>query len=175
MNDGQDSVPVFYVNPSSTLAHTVAKLVATRSHRMWIVDAPSTASSSSSTSTTSTPQITSAATLTSTVLSAPPHSPSTSSSTNTVQQHPSLYSGPTAVSASSLPGQHMSGRLSGVISLTDVLNLYARAWGLSPQEPDEARRRRRGSSSSSVRVSTDSARSSSQGLSRSGSVSGLRR
>jgi len=69
----------------------------------------------------------------------------------------------------------MSGRLSGVISLTDVLNLFARASGLSPQEPDEARRRRRGSSSSSLRVSIDSARSSSQGLSRSGSVSGLRR
>ena len=33
MNDGKDSIPVFHVNPYSTLAHTVAKLVATRSHR----------------------------------------------------------------------------------------------------------------------------------------------
>lgn len=31
--EGKDSFPVFHVNPSSTLAHTVAKLVATRSHR----------------------------------------------------------------------------------------------------------------------------------------------
>ena len=33
MNDGKDSYPVFYINPYSTLAHTVAKLVATKSHR----------------------------------------------------------------------------------------------------------------------------------------------
>ena len=31
--EGKDSFPVFHVNPTSTLAHTVAKLVATRSHR----------------------------------------------------------------------------------------------------------------------------------------------
>src|SRR5437588_231267 len=41
VSDGKDSFPVFHVNPFSTLAHTVAKLVATRSHRMWVVDAPS--------------------------------------------------------------------------------------------------------------------------------------
>jgi hypothetical protein len=33
VTDGKDTYPVFYVNPYSTLAHTVAKLVATRSHR----------------------------------------------------------------------------------------------------------------------------------------------
>lgn len=33
MIDGKDSFPVFYVNPQSTLAHTIAKLVATESHR----------------------------------------------------------------------------------------------------------------------------------------------
>ena len=33
MNDGQDSFPVFHVSPHSTLAHTVAKLVATKAHR----------------------------------------------------------------------------------------------------------------------------------------------
>ena len=31
--EGQDSYPVFHVNPTSTLAHTVAKIVATKSHR----------------------------------------------------------------------------------------------------------------------------------------------
>lgn len=55
----------------------------------------------------------------------------------------------------------MSGRLSGVISLTDVLNLFARASGLHPHDPDEARRARRRSSSSSVRRSMDSSRSES--------------
>ena len=160
MDDGKDSFPVFYVSPYSTLAHAVAKLVATRSHRMWIVDQPSP-----STSAPSTPAL---------MPSAPPHSasPPTSGSgpTGTFTTGPP-YTPATgsAVPASSLPGQHMSGRLSGVISLTDVLNLFARASGLSPQDPDEARRQRRGSSSSSVRASIDSARSSSVDLTRSGS------
>ncbi len=47
----------------------------------------------------------------------------------------------------------MSGRLSGVVSLTDILNLYARASGLHPGDLEEARRKRRGSSSSAVSVS----------------------
>lgn len=33
MIDGKDSFPVFHVSPWSTLAHTVAKLVATNAHR----------------------------------------------------------------------------------------------------------------------------------------------
>lgn len=67
------------------------------------------------------------------------------------------------ISAAALPGQHLAGRLSGVISLTDILNLYARASGLHPADLEEARRKRRGSSSSSVGVrgSLDSARGSS--------------
>lgn len=77
------------------------------------------------------------------------------------------------ISAAALPGQHLAGHLSGVISLTDILNLYARASGLHPADLEEARRKRRGSSSSStgasagagagagVRGSLDSARGSS--------------
>ena len=139
---GKDSFPVFYINPYSTLAHTVAKLVATRSHRMWIVDAPSPA-----TSMPATPAATPAFPIGSDrnpQLSGPPYT-----GTN----------GP-AVSASALPGQNMSGKLSGVVSLTDVLNLFARASGLDPRDPDNARRMRRRSSSSSMRSSTDLSRSS---------------
>lgn len=141
MTDGKDSFPVFYVNPFSTLAHTVAKLVATRSHRMWIVDAPSPASS------------------------APP-TPTAKSAA------PALDAAAPSVPAASLPGQHMSGKLSGVISLTNVLNVIARASGLAPRDPGEARRLRRGSSSSSVRASLDSVRSSlpDLGIARKGSL-----
>lgn len=146
MNDGKDSFPVFYVSPFSTLAHTVAKLVATRSHRMWIVDAPSPLSS-----TPQTPAVSHA-----------PHLPLSPSSNAP------------APSAAGLPGQHMSGRLSGVISLTDVLNLFAKAGGLSPADPAEARRQRRRSSSSSLRASFDSARGGGIDVARSGSISGRR-
>lgn len=33
INNGKDSYPVFHVNPLSSLAHTVAKIVATQAHR----------------------------------------------------------------------------------------------------------------------------------------------
>ncbi|MCJ1393419.1 cell separation during budding [Xylographa bjoerkii] len=152
MNDGKDSFPVFHVSPYSTLAHTVAKLVATKSHRMWVVDSPSPSSSGPPT-----PSIPSA------VSHNPLHAASTPQAT------PSFISvsASPSVSASSLPGASMSGRLSGVVSLTDVLNLFARASGLNPNDPAETRRRRRRSSSSSlVRGSLDSARSSSVDVSK---------
>lgn len=56
----------------------------------------------------------------------------------------------TSIPASSLPGARLSGRLVGVVSLTDILNLFARASGLSPGDPSENRNRRRRSSSSSI-------------------------
>lgn len=59
-----------------------------------------------------------------------------------------------SIPASAMPGARLSGRLVGVVSLTDILNLHARASGLSPADPAESRRRRRSSSSSvSVRRS----------------------
>ncbi|KAJ9621024.1 cell separation during budding [Taxawa tesnikishii (nom. ined.)] len=142
-------LPVFHVTPFNTLAHTVAKLVATRSHRMWIVDAPSPASS-----VPPSPGM-------------PPMNPASMVQHATLPGPAQPTSGPpytpanppANISAASLPGTTLSGRLSGVISLTDVLNLYARATGLSPQDPNETRQRRRRSSSASVRHSLDSVRS----------------
>lgn len=57
-----------------------------------------------------------------------------------------------AIPASALPGARLSGRLVGVVSLTDILFLYAKTSGLSPNDPAETRNRRRRSSSSSVSV-----------------------
>lgn len=147
MQEGKDSYPVFHVTPYSTLAHTVAKLVATRSHRMWIVDGPSPSSS---------------------VPESPVITPSVGAPPSTLHQLSSHASGPPytpaapgiGVPASALPGATLSGRLCGVVSLTDVLNLFARVSGLSPQDPEETRRRRRRSSCSSVRKSMDSIRGS---------------
>ncbi|PSK54015.1 Protein sds23 [Elsinoe australis] len=142
MVNGRDSYPVFHVVPQSTLAHTVAKLVATRSHRMWIVESPSPASSVppspslKPSSTTAPPPLSLSPTRNDTHHTGPPYTPA----------NPGV-----GISSSSLPGAALSGRLTGVVSLTDVLNLYARASGLSPADPEETRRRRRTSSSSSVR------------------------
>jgi CBS domain-containing protein len=148
MNDGQDSYPVFHVNPTSTLAHTIAKIVATRSHRMWIVDAPSPASSIPPS-----PHLAPSVT-------APP--PVLSQLSSTTQGPPYTPATPNvSVPASALPGANLGGHLNGVVSLTDLLNLFARMSGLSPLDPDETRRRRRRSSShSSMQASVDSFRSS---------------
>ena len=113
--------------------------------RMWVVEAPSPA-----TSAPQTPTIQPA-------LAVPPPS-----MTNTVPPSPGYISSMgTAMSASNMPGARLSGRLTGVVSLTDILNLFARFSGLSPEDPNEVRRHRRRSSSSSMRVSMDSGRSSS--------------
>ncbi|EPS43436.1 hypothetical protein H072_2575 [Dactylellina haptotyla CBS 200.50] len=142
LDDGQDSYPVFYVNPHSTLAHTVAKIIATRAHRMWLVDAPSEGNSAPSTPTI--PPTT----------AIPP--PSLAAASPLAASFPAAAS----LSVASVPGARLSGRLIGVVSLTDILNMIGRSSGLTTLDPGEARRQRRRSSSSSVRASIDLGRSS---------------
>ena len=165
--DGKDSYPVFHVNPWSTLAHTVAKLVATRSHRMWIVETPSPASSGPPT-----PLLTPAS------LVAPPNPLSgPAPAASTAAPAPTTAPPQPTLSAAALPGASLSGRLSGVVSLTDILNLFGKTSGLHLVDPAEMRRFRRRSSSASVRRSVESSRSESVGaassvgdLSRSASI-----
>ena len=52
------------------------------------------------------------------------------------------------------PPSLMTGQLQGVVSLTDILNLFARVQGLKASDPTEARMNRRRSSSSSTATST---------------------
>ncbi|PFH63297.1 hypothetical protein XA68_14949 [Ophiocordyceps unilateralis] len=137
---GQDTFPVFYVNPYSTLAHTVAKLVATRSHRMWIVESASPSPSAPATPLMG-PQ--------SYVTGPPPLNPTPPSPGPT-----------TAVPASALAGARISGKLIGVISLTDILNIFAKFTGLHPADPGEQRARRRRSSSSSIHPTFEPSRAS---------------
>ncbi|CAI7576072.1 unnamed protein product [Penicillium bialowiezense] len=178
--EGKDSFPVFHVNPASTLAHTVAKIVATRSHRLWVTDPVSPASSGPPTPSHSSVHIP----LSSSTVHPPaaPHTPSsptqspppapTAQPSHHISPHlaapvapypastaPSISSGvpiPPSLShsipSSALDGARLSGRLVGVISLTDILNLHARATGLNPNDPAESRSRRRRSSSSSQNV-----------------------
>ncbi|KAF9892738.1 cell separation during budding [Aspergillus nanangensis] len=173
--DGKDSFPVFHVHPSSTLAHTVAKVVATKSHRLWVTDPLSPASSGPPTPSHSTVHIplnssvssnSSSHSLSQTQLTQPPPSPPNPSAASPQLSHSTPHLSqpylPTSVTSngglapsipvSALPGGHLSGRLVGVVSLTDILNLHARASGLSPADPTESRSRRRRSSSSSISV-----------------------
>lgn len=110
LEDGKDSFPVFHVTPQTSYGRTIAKMVATNAHRLWVVqpDVPS-------------PQ---------------PSTPSGQSS-----------------SFSHSPSHHAAhnGKLIGVVSLTDILNVLGRHAGNSDLDPHFARRNRRRSSSSSVR------------------------
>lgn len=169
MFEGKDSFPVFHVTPLSTLAHTVAKLVATKSHRMWITEpiSPSasgpptpsphsatlvpTSSHSSALSISSSGQH-----MTPPLATATPSDPFSTTIADSSPKAPFIAPSGPSVSASSLPGARISGRLVGVVSLTDILILFARAGGLmNTADPSEIRMRRRRSSSSSVRKSFD--------------------
>ncbi len=167
---GQDSFPVFYVNPYSTLAHTVAKLVATNSHRMWVVESASPSPSAPATPLLAprdpliTPAIVSGVPSVIGVGAgtSPPPAPTViippPSTTAAAPQSP--LPGQGGVPATALPGARLSGRLTGVVSLTDILNLFAKSSGLNPADPSEQRARRRRSSSSSIRPSMESGRAS---------------
>uniref|UniRef100_A0A060TB37 ARAD1D24860p n=1 Tax=Blastobotrys adeninivorans TaxID=409370 RepID=A0A060TB37_BLAAD len=110
--DGKDTYPVFHVTKDSSLGRTIAKLVATNAHRLWIVGSTSGSGSSSTTG------------------------------TNNPAMSPTIPSG----SPSSV-----GGHLEGVISLTDIIHLFARRAGKDSLDPGAARQQRRRSSSSSVR------------------------
>ncbi|KAI0064227.1 hypothetical protein BV25DRAFT_1898733 [Artomyces pyxidatus] len=109
--DGADKYPVYSVFPSSTLAYTIQKLLATNSHRMFV----------------------------------------TSES---------------GLSASPSPG--IKGNLSGIVSIGDILSLFARVANLPDVDPTRMQRHRRASSSTSSQSSSsgsfaDLVRSTSRG------------
>lgn len=164
MYEGKDSFPVFHVTPMNTLAHSVAKLVATKSHRLWVTEPMSPSSSGPPTPSLSSATMVPASSHSSSISAGsgqhhiiPPHS-ATAEPGNIADASPKTPfvapSGP-AVSASSLPGHRISGRLVGVVSLTDILILFAKAGGLQVADPADLRMRRRRSSSSSQRRSID--------------------
>lgn len=118
---GQDQFPIFHVSRQSSLARVIAKLVATQSHRLWIVESgPGSVSSV----------------------------PNPQSSASTVEN----------ALADSV--NHESGRpgtLVGVITLTDILGLFAHQKLGVKIDPLTARNNRRRSSTSTTRSSIDSA------------------
>ena len=163
MNEGKDSFPVFHVTPMNTLAHTVAKLIATRSHRMWMTEPMSPSSSGPPTPSTHPATLVPTSSHSSLISSTSgqsqiiPPSPSNLNSAHPAPSNSTPFVTPTgpSVSASALPGARISGHLVGVVSLTDILILFAKASGLPVADPGELRVGRRRSSSSSVRHSVD--------------------
>ncbi|KAG0653486.1 cell separation during budding [Monosporozyma unispora] len=111
-NGGKDSFPIFHVYPSSSLARTIAKLVATKSHRLWIVQ------------------------------------PSSSTDPDPDQQISSSDESDFNLNKPFSPHlvekDKKTGKLIGVISLTDILSILARNQTQHKQvDPQHARRNRK--------------------------------
>lgn len=127
LEDGKDSFPVFHVTPQNTLGRTIAKLVATQAHRLWIVQ-PNTLNS---------------------VMPIASNSGSSINSSTTGLSATTVGSNSTASIDSTASAT--AGQLNGVVSLTDILCTLAKYAGKQNLDPQSARRERRRSSSSSVR------------------------
>lgn len=130
IEEGQDQYPIFHVNNQTSLGRVIAKLVATQSHRLWIVDTRQNG-----------------------------QSPSTVEAVLT-HGHPSGHSGHPATSPSASPTASIAsgtsvGKLVGVVTLTDILGLFASSKG-TKTDPLTARNQRRRSSTSTTRSSFDS-------------------
>lgn len=135
LENGKDSFPIFHVTSRTSLGRAIAKLVATKSHRLWIVKPDSSNSSSSSTPTT-------------------PESPHMHHSHS--HSHHSHHSHHLHAHSTLDDDAHSSGKLVGVLSLTDILSLFARTLGKNHVEPNIARKQRRRSSSGVTSINTNS-------------------
>lgn len=139
---GKDSFPIFHVYPTSSLARTIAKLVATKAHRLWIVQPPEASSpssmgilSSNSISEDPIPRSSSPISITSQF--------SINSSTPILPSNFSGISNSNPNSTLPINTDHRTGKLIGVVSLTDILGLFARKHPECRQiDPSAARRQR---------------------------------
>lgn len=139
---GKDSFPIFHVYPTSSLARTLAKLVATKSHRLWIVHPPESNNSSTSLDTIPLPNSTTSTSNTANTNTSVNHSPMMSA----VDDPPSPHSsGTTAVASNLFEKEYRTGKLIGVVSLTDILSLLARSQTEHKQVDPQSARRQRGS------------------------------
>jgi CBS domain-containing protein len=123
LENGKDSFPIFHVTSHTSLGRAIAKLVATKSHRLWIVKPDSISSS-----------------------------PTSESHTHHYHHHNHNHNhGHGHVHDEDI---HATGKLVGVLSLTDILALFAKTLGKSHVEPNIARRQRRRSSSGAQSIAS---------------------
>ena len=183
LETGKDSFPIFHVYPTSSLARTLAKLVATRSHRLWIVQPPETSQSGSVSAQGgavpgATPGVPGGVQETGHTGQGHPYNhthnlndkgSAGSSSHNTA--HSSSYNSPSpilssvddpanggpqsgvaaaaAAASASAPNlfekEYRTGKLIGVVSLTDIISLFARRQTEFKEVDPQTARRQRGS------------------------------
>lgn len=172
IEEGKDQFPIFHVNNQSSLGRVIAKLVATESHRLWVVDTSRKASSISAQGSSAPNSGTNSGV---TFGYAPPADASILNKAASVegreqsQAIASEFSGSnananalgagTALAASSIQQEQGylggTGKLIGVVTLTDILGVFATSKGRRT-DPQSARNYRRRSSTSTTRSSIES-------------------
>ncbi|KAG0668712.1 cell separation during budding [Maudiozyma exigua] len=180
LETGKDSFPIFHVYPNSSLARTLAKLVATRSHRLWIVQPPESINNSMMNESQQSDDTAGSSSSNASIhhshnLSEPkqthsghhtPHSNHPHSGPNKSNKSPSPLltsvddpitpsipqsgvAASAAQAATSTPNlfekEYRTGKLIGVVSLTDIINLFARRQTEFTQVDPQTARRQRGS------------------------------
>lgn len=164
MEAGQDQYPIFHVSNQSSLGRVIAKLVATQSHRLWIVESRqvkhhasssggfgsiSGRSGSLSGPSSAGPVESALNSPTATAAAAAASTTGGSGSISSVSGSGSVSSGSGSNADLGLPG-----KLIGVVTLTDILGLFAESKYGKKIDPGLARRQRR-RSSTSTRSSID--------------------
>lgn len=144
--EGQDQFPIFHVNNQSSLGRVIAKLVATKSHRLWVVENRGSVHHGSVSSTSSSNSNSNSKSVT----QSPKASPSTIEST--LNQLVSTPSNVQNIPPGGEPGG-LPGKLVGVVTLTDILGLFASSKSNKKIDPQFARNQRRRSSTSTTRSS----------------------
>lgn len=180
LETGKDSFPIFHVYPNSSLARTLAKLVATRSHRLWIVQPPESINNSMMNDSQQSDDPSGSTSSNSSIhhshnLGEPksthgghhtPHSNHPHGGPNKSNKSPSPLltavddpiapsipqsgvAASAAQAATSTPNlfekEYRTGKLIGVVSLTDIINLFARRQTEFTQVDPQTARRQRGS------------------------------
>ena len=168
--EGKDQFPIFHVNNQSSLGRVIAKLVATESHRLWVVDTSRKATSISaqgssapnsgannSGATFGYPQPADAS-----ILNKAASVESREQSQAIASEYPNASSqlgAGTTLAASSIQQEQGylsgTGKLIGVVTLTDILGVFATSKGRRT-DPQSARNFRRRSSTSTTRSSIES-------------------
>lgn len=151
---GQDQYPIFHVNKQSSLNRVIAKLVATQSHRLWIVESRNASVISTGASAAS-----AAAAASANTAGGPTPTPT---QTSTVES---------TLSDSNPQDAGRVGKLVGVVTLTDILGLFAQVKSGVKIDPQSARKNRRRSSTSTTRSSFEGNSHSSASTSASASAS----
>lgn len=135
IEEGQDQFPIFHVNNQSSLGRVIAKLVATQSHRLWIVEGRTSV-----------------------------HTHSNSISGGSISDGPSTIEAALNTTQENTPNilqlpatsEGRPGKLIGVVTLTDILGLFAQSKSNGRRiDPQAARNQRRRSSTSTTRSSID--------------------